>query len=123
MEAARLGAHLSLWRQSRPAPRLSIPRRRDQFDATPDFHQRALILHGTEDQVVPYQGSYDFALEHARTRLVPFPSGHELTDVLEDLWRETAAFLEIPPRRRLGSRMIDKEALRRLQRFPAFRRP
>jgi len=66
-----------------------------KFDATPDFHQRALILHGTQDSTVPYQGSYDFALEHARTRLVPFRSGHELTDVLEDLWRETAAFLEI----------------------------
>lgn len=67
-----------------------------KFEATPDFHQRALILHGTEDKVVPYQGSYDFALEHARTRLVPFHSGHELTDVMEGLWRETAAFLEIP---------------------------
>jgi pimeloyl-ACP methyl ester carboxylesterase len=68
----------------------------EKFDPVPDFHQRALILHGTKDQVVPYQSSYDFALEHARTRLVSFPSGHELTDVLEDLWRETAAFLEIP---------------------------
>jgi pimeloyl-ACP methyl ester carboxylesterase len=66
-----------------------------KYDATPDFHQRALILHGTNDLTVPYQGSYDFALEHARSRLVPFNSGHELTDVLEDLWRETAAFLEI----------------------------
>lgn len=66
-----------------------------KFDAVPDFHQRALILHGTEDSVVPYQGSYDFALEHAHTRLAPFKSGHELTDVLEDLWREAAAFLEI----------------------------
>jgi len=34
-------------------------------------------------------------VEHARTRLVPFNSGHELTDVLEALWLETAAFLEI----------------------------
>ena len=66
-----------------------------KFDPTPDFHQRALILHGTEDKVVPYQGSYDFALEHARPRLVPFNAGHELTDVLDGLWRETAAFLEI----------------------------
>jgi len=66
-----------------------------KYDASPDFHQRALILHGTEDPVVPYQNSYNFALEHARTRLVPFKSGHELTDVLEDLWREVATFLEI----------------------------
>ena len=67
----------------------------EKFDPVPDFHQRALILHGTKDLTVPYQGSYDFALEHARTRLVPFNTGHELTDVLDDLWRETAAFLEI----------------------------
>jgi uncharacterized protein len=66
-----------------------------KYPSIPDFHQRALILHGTEDPVVPYQVSYDFALAHAHTRLTLFKSGHELTDVLEDLWRETARFLEI----------------------------
>jgi pimeloyl-ACP methyl ester carboxylesterase len=66
-----------------------------KYPSVPDFHQRALILHGTEDPVVPYQVSYDFALAHAHTRLTLFKSGHELTDVLEDLWRETAKFLEI----------------------------
>jgi pimeloyl-ACP methyl ester carboxylesterase len=66
-----------------------------KYPSTPDFHQRALILHGTQDQVVPSQVSYDYALDHAHTRLALFESGHELTDVLEDLWREVAAFLEI----------------------------
>ena len=66
-----------------------------RYPSTPDFHQRALILHGTEDQMVPSQVSYDYALEHSHTRLALFKSGHELTDVLEDLWREVAAFLEI----------------------------
>ena len=66
-----------------------------QYPATPDFHQRALILHGTEDEVVPSRVSYDYALEHAHTRLALFKSGHELTDVLEELWTEVAAFLEI----------------------------
>jgi pimeloyl-ACP methyl ester carboxylesterase len=66
-----------------------------QYEAAPDFHQRALILHGTEDTVVPSQVSHDFALEHTRVRLALFKSGHELTDVLEGLWRETAGFLEI----------------------------
>jgi len=65
-----------------------------QYEAAPDFHQRALILHGTEDKVVPYQVSHDFALEHTRVRLVLFKSGHELTDVLEGLWREASGFLE-----------------------------
>ena len=66
-----------------------------QYEATPDFHQRGLILHGTEDTVVPCEGSRDFALEHTRLRLALFKSGHELTDVLEGLWRETSGFLEI----------------------------
>jgi hypothetical protein len=66
-----------------------------KYPLVPDFHQRALILHGSEDPVVPYQVSYDFALAHAHSRLTLFKSGHELTDVLEDLWGETAKFLEI----------------------------
>lgn len=66
-----------------------------QYEAAPDFHQRALILHGTEDTVVPCQVSRDFAMEHARVRLALFKSGHELTDVLEGLWREASGFLEI----------------------------
>jgi len=66
-----------------------------RYPAAPDFHQRALILHGRNDDVVPSQGSYDYALDHAHTRLVLLDSGHELTDVMEEMWRETAAFLEI----------------------------
>ena len=66
-----------------------------QYEAAPDFHQRALILHGTEDTVVPSQVSRDFALEHTRVRLALLKSGHELTDVLEGLWREVSGFLEI----------------------------
>jgi hypothetical protein len=54
-----------------------------------------LILHGSEDTVVPCQVSRDFALEHAGVRLALFKSGHELTDVLEGLWREASGFLEI----------------------------
>jgi hypothetical protein len=67
----------------------------DQYEAVPDFRQRALILHGTEDTVVPSQVSHDFALEHSHVRLALFKSGHELTDVLEGLWREASVFLEI----------------------------
>ena len=63
--------------------------------STPDFHQRALLLHGTEDQVVPSELSYAFARDHAHTRLALFPSGHELTDVLDDLWREVSLFLKL----------------------------
>jgi uncharacterized protein len=66
-----------------------------QYEAAPDFHQRALILHGAEDTVVPCQVSQDFALEHTHVRLALFKSGHELTDVLKDLWREASRFLDI----------------------------
>lgn len=67
----------------------------ESYPPAPDFHQRALILHGTKDTVVPSQVSYQYALDHAHTRLALLDSGHELTDVLDDLWRETAAFLEL----------------------------
>lgn len=66
-----------------------------RYETVPDFGQRALILHGTEDTVVPSQVSHDFALEHSHVRLALFNSGHELTDVLEGLWREVSTFLEI----------------------------
>lgn len=66
-----------------------------QYEAVPDFHQPALILHGTEDTVVPPQVSHDFASEHTRVRLALFKSGHELTEVLEGMWREVSGFLEI----------------------------
>ena len=45
--------------------------------------------------MVPSQASYDYALDHAHTRLILLDSGHELTDVMDEMWRETAAFLEI----------------------------
>ena len=67
----------------------------ETYSPLPDFPQRALILHGKHDQVVPAEISYEYALKHNCTRLVLLDSGHELTDVLEELWRETAAFLGI----------------------------
>jgi hypothetical protein len=66
-----------------------------QYPSVPDFSQSALILHGIGDLVVPYRTSSDFAATHPAVRLVLLNSGHELTDVLDDLWRETAAFLQI----------------------------
>jgi pimeloyl-ACP methyl ester carboxylesterase len=67
----------------------------EKYPAAPEFHQRALILHGKNDTVVPPEVSYHYALEHSRTRLVLLDSGHELTDVLDVLWSETALFLGI----------------------------
>jgi pimeloyl-ACP methyl ester carboxylesterase len=64
-----------------------------RFEGEPNFGQPALILHGTQDDVVPVQLSRDYALRHANVLLKEFPSGHELTDVTAELWKETAAFL------------------------------
>ena len=48
-----------------------------------------------EDPVVPAATSRDYASRHANVRMREFTSGHELTDVLEPIWAETSAFLEI----------------------------
>lgn len=63
--------------------------------AVPVFRQAGLIIHGTEDPVVPAEGSRDYVREHPNARLVLFPSGHELTDVLHPMWLEIARFLEL----------------------------
>jgi hypothetical protein len=69
-----------------------------QYEDEPDFGQPVLILHGTRDDVVPPEVSTHFAHNHPNAGVRLVESGHELTDVLDILWRETAAFLgfEIP---------------------------
>jgi len=67
-----------------------------QYENEPDFHQPALLLHGSRDETVPSEVSEQFAASHPNATLKLFDSGHELTDVLDQLWRETAAFLGIP---------------------------
>ena len=65
-----------------------------QYEDEPDFRQPALILHGTRDDVVPSEVSKQFARHHPNARVCLVESGHELTDVLDKLWLETAAFLQ-----------------------------
>lgn len=64
-----------------------------QYEDEPDFAQPALILHGSRDEVVPVEASEHFAAAHPNVRLKVVPSGHELTDVVDLLWKETAEFL------------------------------
>jgi pimeloyl-ACP methyl ester carboxylesterase len=59
----------------------------------PDFRQPALILHGLSDPVVPPEVSRQYAQGHPNVTLRLFDSGHELTDVLEPMWKETCMFL------------------------------
>jgi pimeloyl-ACP methyl ester carboxylesterase len=68
-----------------------------RFESEPEFPQPALILHGSRDEIVPVEMSRDYVLCHPQAKLKEFDSGHEMTDVLEDLWRETAAFLGLAP--------------------------
>ena len=65
------------------------------YSPEPAFSQPGLILHGTKDDVVPFFGSQEFAAARPNVQLKSFLSGHELTDVLEPMWQEVAAFLKL----------------------------
>ncbi len=66
-----------------------------RYEEYPDFHQPALIFHGVNDDVVPVGNSRRFVASHPAARLVEFESGHELTDVMEQMWDEASGFLLI----------------------------
>ena len=68
-----------------------------EYEDYPEVSQPALILHGALDPVVPVSLSEQFARLHpsnARLRVYP-KSGHELTDVVDEMWAEIQAFLEL----------------------------
>lgn len=64
-----------------------------KYEDEPAFAQPALVLHGRRDEVVPAEVSKAFAEGHPNVKLRLVDSGHELTDVLDELWAETAGFL------------------------------
>jgi pimeloyl-ACP methyl ester carboxylesterase len=59
----------------------------------PAFRQPCLILHGDRDTVVPIAKSVEFVAQNPNARLVPLPSGHEMTDVLDEIWKYSSTFL------------------------------
>jgi uncharacterized protein len=65
----------------------------EQFESFPDFSQPALIFHGKQDPIVPIQQSILFAATHPNVRLQELSSGHELIDVLADIWAQAKVFL------------------------------
>lgn len=67
------------------------------YESFPVFSQPALIFHGTLDSVVPVQQSVAYAEARQNVGLVPLESGHELTDVLEQIWTQTKDFLLFDP--------------------------
>ncbi|WP_031495817.1 YqiA/YcfP family alpha/beta fold hydrolase [Bryobacter aggregatus] len=64
-----------------------------QYPAEPAFSQPAWIFHGTHDEVVPLAFSEQFVAGHANARLTALESGHELTDVMDQIWDMSAEFL------------------------------
>ncbi|MEO8026963.1 MAG: YqiA/YcfP family alpha/beta fold hydrolase [Bryobacteraceae bacterium] len=66
------------------------------YEDYPDLVQPSLLLHGTADTVVPAKYSEEFVKRHpATSHVILLTSGHELTDVMDILWNETARFLEL----------------------------
>jgi uncharacterized protein len=100
------GAELELWRRNGTIPFFHYGFKEERglgfqivedamkYEDEPAFRQPALVLHGRQDEVVPAELSKAFAEGHPNVTLRLFDSGHELTDVLEEMWKETAAFLQ-----------------------------
>jgi pimeloyl-ACP methyl ester carboxylesterase len=59
-----------------------------KYEDYPDISQPALVFHGRRDNVVPVEYSEEFAARHPQVRLRVMESGHELIDVLEEMWAE-----------------------------------
>ncbi len=64
-----------------------------QYDPYPAFSPPCLIFHGTADAVVPSSMSEKYALGRNNVSLKLLDSGHELTDVLDEIWKDAKPFL------------------------------
>ena len=66
----------------------------ESYEPAPNVTQPALLFHGLKDDVVPVGYSEEFAAAHPENvKLRLLDSGHALTDVLEEIWQESEAFL------------------------------
>lgn len=64
-----------------------------RYPAEPAFPQAAQIFHGVQDDVVPVEFSRQYVSQHSHVQLTELASGHELTDVMEEIWTLSRAFL------------------------------
>jgi uncharacterized protein len=64
-----------------------------QFEPFPSFTQPCLLFHGAQDPVVPIEYSEQFAETRPNVELIRLQSGHELTDVLDDIWNRAGQFV------------------------------
>jgi pimeloyl-ACP methyl ester carboxylesterase len=67
-----------------------------KYEDYPDISQPALVFHGRHDDVVPVEYSEEFAARHPQVTLRVMDSGHELINVLEEMWEEVVEVF--PPR-------------------------
>jgi pimeloyl-ACP methyl ester carboxylesterase len=58
----------------------------ERYEDYPRISQSTLIFHGRLDDVVPVEYSQEFAAYHPQVTLHVMESGHELTNVLEEMW-------------------------------------
>ncbi|MBI1786644.1 MAG: alpha/beta fold hydrolase [Acidobacteria bacterium] len=63
------------------------------YEDYPAVSQPSLVFHGRHDAVVPYSFSEEFARRNPAAHLEILDSGHELTDMLDHLWREASRFV------------------------------
>ena len=54
-----------------------------------------LIIHGSNDDVVPIEVSRDYAQQHQGVELVELDSDHGLNDVRDKIWQSTRDFLNL----------------------------
>ena len=64
-----------------------------QYEDYPNVTQPVLVLHGQHDSVVPLEHSVRFARARENVLLKPLNSGHELLNVLPEIWDESWRFL------------------------------
>jgi len=64
-----------------------------KFAAEPNFKQPAEIFHGVADDVVPLSFSRQFVATHPNAKLTELQSGHEMTEVMEEIWTSSRDFL------------------------------
>ncbi len=55
-----------------------------------------LILHGTQDDVIPIQASQDYAAQRPWVRLIELDSDHALTDSHDQIWAAVQDFCGLP---------------------------
>jgi pimeloyl-ACP methyl ester carboxylesterase len=65
----------------------------ERYPGFPEFRQPCLLLHGLHDKVVPFDSSALLAARCNNIELVSLASGHELTDVLDEIWNISSTFL------------------------------